>query len=30
MSVIAYSSLDKDHAYVYCKGSPDELLKVMK
>jgi magnesium-transporting ATPase (P-type) len=30
MSVIALSSIDKNNAYVYCKGSPEQLLKVMR
>ena len=30
MSVIASSSIDPKSAYIYCKGSPEALIKIMK
>jgi magnesium-transporting ATPase (P-type) len=29
MSVVAASTIDLDTAYIYCKGSPESLLKIM-
>lgn len=30
MSVIASSTIDPRNAYIYCKGSPEELIRIMR